>query len=69
MSFYQFQAPSINERQIAILIASVRNALGGKAKPEDFIFSKKANVKENTVEAQGYKPIDKDDLAPFLRST
>jgi len=72
LSYFTHKEPAVEEVQLAILISSVRNALGGKATPRDFIFSgKAAKVKENEDEEYmtigNFKPIKKCDLKSYMK--
>ena len=54
---------------MAILISSVNNALGGKAKPEDYLLSKtpKKKQEDGKMNIGKYQPIDEADLEAFLK--
>ena len=55
---------------MAILIAMVSNAVGGKSKPADFILTKgkkQQPVSKDSIQVDGFIPIKKEDLHKFLR--
>jgi len=65
---YLHEKPAdISEVQMSILISSVRNALGGKTSPKDFILSGKGDTPSNGFEAQGFTKPNDADMAGLLR--
>ena len=62
MKYLRDKPADVPEVQMAVLIATVRNALGGKAKAEDFIFSNKVKSKDKL------KPMDASDIAFVMKS-
>ena len=70
LSYYTYKEPDTQEIQMAILIASVRNALGGKTVAKDFIFSGKESKEENGdefIQLGKFKRIKKSDLKNYLK--
>jgi len=54
MSYFKYKEPDVQEVQMAILISTVNNALGGKAKTEDYILSHTPKVKSKKVKDNNF---------------
>lgn len=74
LSYFKNKPADIQEIQMAMLITSVRNALGGKTKVDEFILTskkqkqqQKAKEDEDTITIGDFQPIAKKDLNKFFR--
>lgn len=61
MAYISYKKPDITEQQLAVLSTIVSNALGGKAKVEDFLVSKPKKETSNKV-----APMDANAIATIF---